>query len=481
MPKGKKKKTKQSKQKKVPAKVTKKVIEKVAKNVAAREKARGYAPGLLGGLGTAAGMFLGGAPGAAIGGSLGTLFGKVTGMGAYHVKTNTLMNPGASVPTFGEGGGCTMAHREFIGDVSGSVAFTNTTYSINPGLSNLFPWLSLCAQQFEEYQMLGMIIEFKSTSATALNSTNTALGTVIMATNYDSHDANFQNKQQMESYQYSTSAAPSVSQLHPIECDPRKNVMKNLFVRTGSVPTGADSLFYDVGVFQLATVGMQAAAVIGELWVTYHVKFLRPRLPVPVGSNVLAFHYVVSLPSSWSLITSPPSKLSGSTLTMAPGTQGTNTCQLVITGPQGRYFMAVVTSGSTPGGIGMSVVGGSTVAVNAINTSSSTVGLTGGSTAMVILVFDTLGPSGIVNWTYSNSGTANVDFFCFQMPSMLSLPALSLEDQVARLTEQIMEMKALSTSSPPSTPHTECEDDLTSSVHLSREDVRTLLGRRHVQ
>lgn len=72
-----------------------------------------------------------------------------------------------------------ITHREYIADiVTGPDAgsFSYVTYSINPGSTNLFPWLSNIAQNFESYKMLGLVFEYKSMSADALNSVNTALG-----------------------------------------------------------------------------------------------------------------------------------------------------------------------------------------------------------------------------------------------------------------------------------------------------------------
>lgn len=265
--------------------VAKAVVRAVEKKVEQKPK-KGVAPGLLGGIGRTIGSFFGGATGAGIGSAAGNWLGKITGMGAYKVGRNSLL--AGTVPTFASSSGVTIAHREYIADLSGSTAFTLQSFAINPGQSTLFPWLAQVAGNFEEYQLLGMIVEFKSTSADALNSTNTALGAVIMATQYDDYDSLFNSKLSMENYEYSTSCKPSESMLHPIECDPRQNVLKNMFIRTGLPSVGSDLRFSDVGNFQVATVGMQAAAVIGELWVTYHVRLLKPRLAptAPVFAHI---------------------------------------------------------------------------------------------------------------------------------------------------------------------------------------------------
>jgi hypothetical protein len=46
-----------------------------------------------------------------------------------------------------------------------------------------------------------------------------------------------------------------------------------------SLPEGADKQFYDLGLFQLATQGMQnAVGTIGELWCSYEVEFFKPQI-----------------------------------------------------------------------------------------------------------------------------------------------------------------------------------------------------------
>lgn len=204
----------------------------------------------------------------------------VLGMGDYEIKDNSLMNPNSGVPNFsGSSKSVRIKHREYLGDVTSSLGFQMySTYRINPGNSHTFPWLSRVAQNFQSYKMRGLLFEFNSTSADALASTNTALGTVVMATQYNSAAPAFLNKAEMEQYEFSCSTKPSKSLIHPVECNPEESVMDHMFVRTDTVSV-IEPQFYDLGVFQLATVGMQAANInIGELWVTYDVELFKPRI-----------------------------------------------------------------------------------------------------------------------------------------------------------------------------------------------------------
>lgn len=215
-----------------------------------------------------------------IGGALGSLGGhllsRLTGFGTYEVEKNSV-SEGNAVPSFtSQGNGVTVCHREYITDISGSVLFTNTSYAVQPGLGSSFPWLSDLASGFEEYEILGLVYEFKTTSG-MYSAASTALGAVIMATTYNVLEPLFTNKQTMESYEYSVSTVPSASILHPVECQPFNNVTNTWFTRTAAAPTNLNQL-YDMGNFQIATVGMPIVSVIGELWVSYEVRLKKPRI-----------------------------------------------------------------------------------------------------------------------------------------------------------------------------------------------------------
>nr|AQU11721.1 capsid protein [Cruciviridae sp.]AQU11723.1 capsid protein [Cruciviridae sp.] len=246
-------------------------------------------------------MGLGESMGRSIGAGLGKIFGKVTGLGDYQINRNSLLQHGSSsdqVPFMHSSkDGVRIRHREYIQDVSSSILFTNNTFSLNPGVSATFPWLSAIAQNFEQYRMEGFICEFKSTSADALNSTNTALGTVVIAAEYNTTAPAYVNKQQMENSMWCVSGKPSVDICMPVECSPSLNPLSNLYIRTGAVPSGQDQRLYDLCNIQVATVGSQAAAVIGELWVSYDVILLKPQLFSSAGEDLKSAHYSLVAPA----------------------------------------------------------------------------------------------------------------------------------------------------------------------------------------
>lgn len=240
-------------------------------------------------VGNALGSTLGlGAPGRAIGKGLGNIFAKLVGFGDYTVESNSLYNQGVAVPvgdtvpSFGvRGHAVTVKHREFIKDVlvpAVPTDFTLQSYRINAGNPSMFPWLSSIATNFQQFKVVGMVIEFKSLSADV--TAGGALGAVMLATDYNALAPDFVDKLHMENSEYAVSTKPSQSQLHSIECARSATAQEMLYVRnnTSSVTTSQDPRLYDLGLFQIATVGLPGAVgeVLGELWVTYEIELYKP-------------------------------------------------------------------------------------------------------------------------------------------------------------------------------------------------------------
>lgn len=259
-----------------------------------------------GALGTSIGNSLvpgvGGAIGGILGKGLGFAFRKITGKGDYQVSENTLVKP-MPVPSFGDH--CIRVKNvEYIGDISSTTAFANTLYSINPGLLISFPWLSNIAKNYEQYRWNGLVYNFVSTSATALNSTNTALGKLIMATDYNALSPAYPNSVSMLQSEFSNYGKPAENLMHAIECAPGQRPTELLFVRSTAAPLNSDIRLYDIGNFQIATEGMQASANIGGLWVSYDITFCKPVLG-SVNYSIPSVHYRFSGNSGQGLFGSP--------------------------------------------------------------------------------------------------------------------------------------------------------------------------------
>lgn len=162
-------------------------------------------------------------------------------------------------------------HREYLRDIPGSVAFSVIAIPVNPGLNSSFPWLSSMSSLYESYVFEDLHFEFKTMAAT------TAIGSVMSAVDYDASDVPPVDKTQLASYEGYARSAPwaDFSQRSPKD-DLHKQ--KSYFVRSGALAANQDVKLYDVGNFFIATQGQSTTDPIGEIYVSYTVRFHTPQL-----------------------------------------------------------------------------------------------------------------------------------------------------------------------------------------------------------
>jgi len=225
--------------------------------------------------------------GALAGKGLGAGLAAVTGYGNYSVRANSLSKVSTSVdmiPQFVKNDhSIRVTHREFIKDLvvpTNPSDFNLQSFLINPANSVLFPWLATMARQYSQYKIHGMVFAYKTMSSDI--TAGGSLGTVVMATNYNSIDRAFITKIEMENSEFAVSTKPSMSLVHAIECDPKYSGLDVLYVRDPFYETTDtnDRRFYDYGRFQVATTGLPglAGTTMGELWVSYDIEFMKPVL-----------------------------------------------------------------------------------------------------------------------------------------------------------------------------------------------------------
>lgn len=155
--------------------------------------ALGQAIRTLGGIGGSALGAMVGMPqtGGSVGSSLGASLSKWLGAGDYSVSQNTIVQKAAQgIPMMhNTGQSVTVRHKEFVCSIAGSTNFTiQRTLTLNPGLAGTFPWLSGIAQNFQEFNIKGAVFHYVPTSGTAVSSTSSALGSVMIQTTYRSND-----------------------------------------------------------------------------------------------------------------------------------------------------------------------------------------------------------------------------------------------------------------------------------------------------
>ncbi len=210
-------------------------------------------------------------------GMLGTGM-RVLGFGDYTVTENSLVAGSSSiVPDFGPTS-VRIRHKEYLGNVLGSVGFQGKNYPLNPGMDQTFPWLSGIARNYQQYRLNGVVFQYVSTSAFALGSTNSALGKVILATNYNAEDPPYSSTTGMLATQFSNYCRPADTMSHAIECAPIETSSNVYYIRTDLDGKQKDLRITDLGFTQISTEGMQSTTEVGGLWISYDVTLFKPIL-----------------------------------------------------------------------------------------------------------------------------------------------------------------------------------------------------------
>lgn len=271
---------------KAPVRRTVRASRAIARPAAKRKPYSMKYPGVGAALGAAAGSVIpgvGSAIGGLVGGAAHKIINAITGFGEYKIEHNAILKEGSQVPVVmngKHGKSFVIRHREYIGDIFSSAtpgAFNMQSFELNPGVTRTFPWLASLANHFQEYEFQGLVFDYKSTSGDALNSTNTQLGTVAMATLYNAGEPDFQDLSEMMNSEYSIEGKSSQSMLAPIECARALNSQTHLYVRSAPTAANQDIRWFDLGKFFVATQNVQGASVrLGQLFVTYQVELFKP-------------------------------------------------------------------------------------------------------------------------------------------------------------------------------------------------------------
>lgn len=190
----------------------------------------------------------------------------------------------APMATFAGANGPTvrLRHSEFVLDWQSSIAFTKYQLPLNPGNPLLMPWGSQIARLYEVFRWRGLVFEYRPTTASGITSATGAMGSVLMATDYDCYDSGYDDKRSMEASMFAVQATPFERALHPVECAKSMNVTAQQYVQPGlTVATDApgDERLSVLGNFTIASVGNPANGTnVGELWVHYDLELSRPIL-----------------------------------------------------------------------------------------------------------------------------------------------------------------------------------------------------------
>lgn len=184
------------------------------------------------------------------------------------MKTNM---PSISGSAYSSDGRIRVQHREYIGDVLGSVNFASTAYAVNPGLAQTFTWLAPIANQFESYLLRSLSFEFETQKSASTS------GSIMLAMDYDASDPAPINKQQLMSYHDSVRSAVWGECCFTADARDLQKFGVQRYVRSGALAANLDIKTFDVGNLFIATQGCADATAIGELYVKYDVELITPQ------------------------------------------------------------------------------------------------------------------------------------------------------------------------------------------------------------
>jgi hypothetical protein len=299
--------------------------------------------------------------------------------------------PNVSGSAYSGDGRMRVRHREYISDISGSVAFAASGLSINPGDSRTFPWLSVLAAEFESYLFRSLKFEFETQKSASTN------GSVMMAVDFDAADDPPVNKQQLMAYHNAVRSAVwdeccYSSALHDLE---KFGVQR--YVRLGALPANLDIKTYDVGNLFVATQGEADTTPVGELYVEYDVELITPQ----IASGVAAYNSVhISSPSA--TLANP---FAGSVNT--GGLQVSGSGNTLTFDRVGQYLVALNWDGTTPTAVAPTITGTVTVS-DPYGGQFVAVSLLGGADLFLVQVTD-VGQTMIFDFSASAASINNMD------------------------------------------------------------------------
>jgi len=382
---------------------------------------------------------------------------------------------------------------EYIGEVSGSVSFATTSFSVNPGQSTTFPWGSKVAQLYEEYEF--EYLEFYYKREVSEFATNGQAGKVILSFDYDASDSAPATKQQVEDSDPHVDGMPCTPLLRlPID----KVMMKKgdaKFVRPGAQPANTDIKTYDVGNLIVSTQGCTNTTTIGELHVRYRVRFSKPVLDAAtvVGGVV---HFSAISATTGANLTNMVLQSGGT-----PSLTGITMTAQTITFPAnipGNFLVQVNLMGATSCSA-LSFASGTATALNiqtvnatrdAIDANASLAGTTSNFAALTLTVSVPVGGGTIVLGGGTIVGTGSGDVFITSLPaSVLTSIKKYNSAEIDTLRDRLSRMEEMFSCASISNNHvtvrqesdSDCdsfleqkETDLVKSVHISSSMAQKL-------
>jgi len=186
---------------------------------------------------------------------------------AYNTTISSYRNNQPTILT--RGAVTVVSNMEFFGTYSSTATtFNATSYACNPGVPDMFPWLSGIANQYEKYRFRKLVFHYITRAAT------TAVGNVAIAFDYDAMDPIPGDFLTLASYK--DKSIGCVWKDATIVLNLRDDLALARYVRS-TVPAGNyDLKTYDIGQLIVGADGV-SAAIMGVMGVEYTVELITPQ------------------------------------------------------------------------------------------------------------------------------------------------------------------------------------------------------------
>jgi len=198
--------------------------------------------------------------------------------------------------TFGKNGSNAMRsvkQRELIASVYGSTDFKESSFSINPGLPESFPWLHRAAADWQQYR-------FRSFKAIFISFVGAGTsGSVILSPEYNVNEGAPENEQEALNTQNSVQSNVWREIVCKLDVSAMFGIGPRKQIRRGII--SSDLATYDAALLSVCTLGMSSEARVGSLYFEYEVDLLVPQstqIGLPVYNLAAKFlQATLSLPS----------------------------------------------------------------------------------------------------------------------------------------------------------------------------------------
>jgi len=175
-------------------------------------------------------------------------------------------------------------YREEASDIICQANFENSSFLINPGNEDLFPWLAPIALQFTTFQWNTIKHEFIASTDTSTS------GSVIMAVNADPDKPPFTTEKEILNHMGSATAAPWKSFAIDGKSKSTETLGPRKYVADVTGQVGLGSILDDIrtvatGVLNVATLGLAVVGqslvdpdpkAVGKLFTTYDITLWDP-------------------------------------------------------------------------------------------------------------------------------------------------------------------------------------------------------------